>query len=228
MAVNYSPKISTDGLIFYLDAANTRSYPGSGTTWSDLSRGGSNGILTNGPTFNNENGGSIVFDGVDDFVSIPGTLTLTQATFVSWIRRNGSQNGYNGIIVSRGGTGGNTTGMNFNSLGVMLGYTWNDVPNTYAWNSNLIPPDITWCMVAVSINPTSAVAYLCTSSGITSATNNVTHASTTLAGLRVANDAIGFYRCFNGRISVAQIYNRALSSTEIAQNYNATKGRFGL
>jgi hypothetical protein len=54
MAYNFSPKIITDGLVLYLDAANTRSYPGSGTVWTDLSRVGNNGTLTNGPTFNSE------------------------------------------------------------------------------------------------------------------------------------------------------------------------------
>ena len=58
MAFNYSPKIVTDGLVFYLDAANTKSYIGSGTTWTDLSRGDNSGIL-NGAVFNSLNGGSI-------------------------------------------------------------------------------------------------------------------------------------------------------------------------
>jgi hypothetical protein len=71
MAFNYSPKIVTDGLVLCLDAANNRSYPGSGTAWTDLSRGGNNGALTNGPTFNSANGGSIVFDGTNDYVEIP-------------------------------------------------------------------------------------------------------------------------------------------------------------
>jgi hypothetical protein len=64
MAFNYSPKIIQDGLVLYLDAANTKSYPTTGTTWTDLSRSGNNGTLINGPTFNSGNGGSIVFDGV--------------------------------------------------------------------------------------------------------------------------------------------------------------------
>ena len=63
MAFNYSPKIVTDGLVLCLDAGNPNSYPGSGNTWTDLSRGRNNGTLTNGPTFDSGNGGSIVFDG---------------------------------------------------------------------------------------------------------------------------------------------------------------------
>jgi hypothetical protein len=63
------PNIVTDGLVLYLDAANQKSYPGTGTTWNDLSGNGNNGTLVNGPTFNSDNNGSIVFDGVDDYVN---------------------------------------------------------------------------------------------------------------------------------------------------------------
>jgi hypothetical protein len=75
-------------LQLYLDAGNASSYPGSGTTWTDLSGNGRNGTLTNGPTYSSANGGSIVFDGTDDFVQCTGSLTVTAATFVTWIRRN--------------------------------------------------------------------------------------------------------------------------------------------
>ena len=75
MAFNYSPNIITDGLVLYLDAANTKSYPGSGTTWRDLSKSQLNGTLTNGPTFNSANGGSIVFDGTNDYVDNIGDLS---------------------------------------------------------------------------------------------------------------------------------------------------------
>ena len=67
MAFNYSPKIVTDGLVLCLDAGNPNSYPGSGNTWKDLSRGRNNGTLVNGPTFSGANGGSLVFDGVNDY-----------------------------------------------------------------------------------------------------------------------------------------------------------------
>jgi hypothetical protein len=80
---HYSPKIVTDGLVLYLDAANTRSYPGTGTTWSDLSRGGNNGSLINGPTFNSANGGSIVFDGSNDYVDCGNIDDIKNASQVS-------------------------------------------------------------------------------------------------------------------------------------------------
>src|SRR6056300_246225 len=85
--------IVTDGLVFYVDAGNSNSYPGSGGTWTDLV-GGNDGTLTNGPTYNSGNGGSIVFDGVDDSVLadyIPvNTNTSEGNTVEQWIYWNGN------------------------------------------------------------------------------------------------------------------------------------------
>jgi len=91
MAFSYSPKIATDGLVLCLDAANNRSYPGSGTAWTDLSRGGNNGALTNGPTFNSANGGSIVFDGTNDYVQVTSPFgdidwSLRAWSFSAWMK----------------------------------------------------------------------------------------------------------------------------------------------
>ena len=68
MSFHYFPKIVTDGLIFYVDASNPKSYDTTGTTWNDISRNNNNGVLTNGPTYNSSNLGNIVFDGTNDFV----------------------------------------------------------------------------------------------------------------------------------------------------------------
>ena len=222
MGVGYNPKIVTNGLVICLDAANRRSYPGSGTVWRDLA-GSNNGTLTNGPTFNSANRGSIVFDGVDDFVQISASFNITTATFVVWLRRNGNQNTYDGILFSRGT---NITGISFYTSN-QLGYTWNNAVNTYTWNSSLIVPDLTWCMCAISITSNSATAYLYQSTGLTTATNIVSHTSTILDDIKIGQDDFGS-RFFTGDVAQAQIYNRALTSTEILQNYNATKGRFGL
>ena len=218
------PKIITSGCVLSLDAADKLSYRGSGTTWRDLSGNNNTGTLTNGPTFNAGNMGSIVFDGTDDYVGCIGSLTVTAATFITWIRRNGSQVEYSGILFSRGTS---VTGMNFfGSTTNRLGYHWNDSVSTYGWDSGLTVPDLTWCMIAVSVTSTSATAYLC-QIGITSATNVVSHASSVLNSIRIAADSAP-NRFFRGNIAVAQIYNRALTATEVLQNYNATKGRFGL
>jgi hypothetical protein len=215
--------VVTGNLSMYLDAGVTSSYPGTGTAWTDLSGNNRNGTLTNGPTYSSADGGSIVFDGTNDFVQCTGSITATAATFVSWIRRNGTQGSYDGILFSRGS---NVTGMQFQSSN-QLSYMWNGAVNTYTWQSGLIVPDLTWCMVAVSVTSTAATAYLCQSSGITSAINTVSHTSTTLDDIKIGQEDFGG-RFFTGNIATAMIYNRALSADEISQNFNALSGRYGL
>jgi len=215
--------VVTTGLQLYLDAGNASSYPGSGTAWTDLSGNSRDGTLTNGPTYSATNGGSIVFDGTNDYVQCTGSLTVTAATFVTWIKRNGSQGTYDGILFSRGT---NTTGMNFYTSN-QLGYHWNDSSSTYNWSSGLTIPDATWCMIAVSVTSTAATAYLCQTSGTTTATNTVGHASSLLNDIKLAvDDAASRY--FNGNIAIAQLYNIALSAGQISTNFQADRGRFGV
>jgi len=215
--------VVTTGLQLYLDAGNASSYPGSGTTWTDLTVNGRNGTLTNGPTYSGTNGGSIVFDGTNDFVQCTGSLTVTAATFVTWIRRNGNQGQYDGILFSRGT---NTTGMNFQTSN-QLGYHWNDAGNTYNWQSGLTIPDATWCMIAVSVTSTAATAYLCQTGGTTTATNTVNHSSSLLNDIKIAQDDAGG-RFFNGNIAIALLYNIALSAGQVSTNFEADRGRFGV
>ena len=215
--------VVTTGLQLYLDAGNASSYPGSGTAWTDLSGNNRDGTLTNGPTYSGTNGGSIVFDGSNDYVQCSGSLTVTAATFVTWIKRNGSQGQYDGILFSRGA---NTTGMNF-QVSNQLGYHWNDAGNTYNWQSGLTIPNLTWCMIAVSVTSTAATAYLCQTGGTTTATNTVNHSSSNLNDIKLAQDDAG-NRFFNGNIAIAQLYNIALSAGEISQNFEADRARFGV
>ena len=215
--------VVTTGLQLYLDAGNASSYPGTGTAWTDLSVNSRNGTLTNGPTYSATNGGSIVFDGSNDYVQCLGSLTVTAATFVTWIKRNGSQGQYDGILFSRGT---NTTGMNFKTSN-QLGYHWNDAGNTYNWQSGLTIPDATWCMIAVSVTSTAATAYLCQTGGTTTATNTVNHASSLLNDIKIAQDDAGS-RFFNGNIAIAQLYNIALSAGQVSTNFEADRARFGV
>lgn len=216
--------IVSSGLQLYLDAGKASSYPGSGTAWTDLSGNGRNGTLTNGPAYSATNGGSIVFDGSNDFVQCSGSLTATAATFVIWIRRNGPQDDFDGIMYSRSAT---ATGISFFGTTNKISYTWNNAVNTYTWDSGLLIPDLTWCMVAVSVTSTTAKAYLCQSGGITSATNTVSHTSATLDDIKIGQDDLGG-RYFNGNIAIAQLYNIALSAEQILQNFQADRTRFGI
>jgi hypothetical protein len=116
--------------------------------------------------------------------------------------------------------------MNFQASN-QLGYHWNDAGNTYNWSSGLVIPDATWCMIAVSVTSTAATAYLCQASGITTATNTVSHTSSVLDDIKIAfDDAAARY--FAGNIAIAQLYNIALTAEQISQNFQADKSRFGL
>ena len=219
MAFNYSPRVITDGLVLYLDAANTRSYPGSGTTWSDLSRSGINGTLTNGPTFNPANGGSIVFDGTNDYVNLgiisqiaPGTGDFT---FEFWINPTNWSSTYHPIFTTTI-TNGLWIGKNASNF-VLRAYNVAD-DLQYA----TFPTINIWTNVIIRRSGTTANIYYNTVS-VTSGTvtrNYVQGVS------EIARD--GTANVFNGKISNIKYYNRAISSSEILQNYNATKSRFGL
>ena len=223
MATNGGPNIIEDGLVFAVDAANKKSYPGSGTTWTDLA-GNNIGTLTNSPTFDSGNDGNLVFDGTDDYTQFNQSISLTEATFIAWIKRSGQQDSWAGILFSR--SGNSPTGLGYRSNTNQIGYHWNNGP--YNWISGLTPPDGEWCMVVLSASSTAATAYLCQESGITSATNTANHSSTTLGNLVIGRDPHSGGRSMSGNCAIGQIYNRPLSSTEVTQNYNALKSRFSL
>ena len=221
----------SDGLALYLDAGDLASYnpSTSGTTWTDLSGNGRTGTLTNmdGTNFNSSLGlGSLSFNGSDEFVQCAGSSIVTEeATFIVWMYRGVFADQYDGILFSRGA---NTTGIHFQNGG-LLAYTWNDASDTYNWGSNLTIPTNEWAMCAVSVRRSAATAYLCKASGITNSTNTVTHTiPTTLDDIKVGKDDGNESRYYAGSIAQALIYNRALSATEIQQNFNFSKSRFGL
>ena len=223
MAVDYNPRVVTDGLVLALDAGNTKSYPGSGTAWTDTV-GGNTGTLTSmdGNNYNSANGGYLDFDGTADYVDVSGSITVSAATFLAWVRKDGEQE-WSGVIFSRGTT---TSGMNFRGASENIGYHWNSDQNTYNWDSGLTVPTQEWCMMVVTVTSSVATAYLCRSSGITSSTNSISHSSVILDSIEIGRDSYSNSRCFDGRISMAMIYNKALTAAEVKQNYNATKGRY--
>ena len=229
MAFNYSPKIVTDGLILYLDAANPRSYTsGSGTTWTDISRIGTNGTLVNGPTFSSANGGSIVFDGTNDYVDLGGSLNLkptTAITVSTWIRFNAMVADVRAL--SDWHQNGATDRWIFyitNSNTIQ----WYLLTNSFASAVPFSPVLLnTWYNFTGVYNGISQIFYV---NGVfhnsTPKTGNMNTSNTSQPVRLGGQVSAGGYH--NGNISTTLIYNRALSATEILQNYNTTKTRFGL
>jgi hypothetical protein len=234
MSTNYSPKIVTDGLVMYLDVGNVKSYPGSGTNLSDISRNNNNGILTNGPVFSSANGGNLFFDGTDDFISVSsstslnptGAISLCAFVNVSNVYANYGpiifkQNNYTSsyeqysLSISTAGRFGVTiTGTDRAQKAVNSGVT--DFRNTRSYVVGVISTITDDLKIYVNGN-LLGVNSTFTSTFDTSNNNVVLGAMTTI-----------YPGYINGRIFNASIYNRALSATEVLNNYNATKKRFGL
>lgn len=226
MAVNYGTSIVTDGLLMLADAANTRSYPGSGTSWTDLSGNGNTFALTGTPPSYNA-GGYFTFNGSTQSTSIASFApTVSAYSMICWIYSAAFQNSFTGIFAARSGGNAYGLGCTFGPVsGVtnQLGYSWAAL-TTYSWSSGLIIPNSQWSMVAISTTTTSATLYL----NNNSATNSHAATSFTFPGIALGYDSAVGTRYFNGNISSAMVYNRALSSTEIQQNYNAYRGRYGI
>ena len=223
--VNGGPgNIVTNGLALYLDAANTRSYPGSGTTWTDLSGNSNNGTLTNGPTFNSGNGGSIVFDGSNDFVSTNYNIALTDFTFCMWFKAPDSTNPQSIRLMDKNYITGMWLGKNAN----------NGAPNS--WGGGIkesAPPygiyltltDGQWHFLVSIRSGTTHTLY---GDGISNTTSNAVSATALSTDNMAIGSGYGGGSYFKGNIAQTQIYNRALSASEVLQNFNATRARFGV
>jgi hypothetical protein len=238
MAFVHSPKIVTDGLVLALDAGNVKSYPGSGTTWLDKSGRGNNGTLINGPTFSSANLGSIVFDGTNDYVkstAVNGTGIMNPTLYGEvisvniWAQSTSTQGSQ--YVITTGAYTGTVTGFTFivNDGGTsgteFIGIRTST--KAYVYSSNFISIN-EWVNVCFTTDGTNMYIY---KNGILIGTvlgGSVGSGESNNAGLQISgpNNTSGFL--FIGSISNTQIYNRSLTSQEVLQNYNATKGRFGL
>jgi hypothetical protein len=223
--INISPSnslsgIVTSGLVLALDAGRTLSYPGSGTTWTDLSGNGNTGTLTNGPTYSSANFGSIVFDGVDDVI-----------TFASNNIISGTQNFTVEAIVKSNNTAspdyifGNYGVSNSNGLAIYF-----YLNKFYFWYggitiSNSTVLSNTWYIVAFTRSGNTTSIYI---NGVLDITGTNATSITTSLSYRIGNGPDYNSEIYAGNIASVKAYNRALTATEISQNYNALRRRFGI
>ena len=228
MGIARGPKIVTSGLVLALDAADKLSYRGSGTTWRDLSGNNNTGTLTNGPTFSTGNMGSIVFDGIDDYVAIANLFlnTITNITLQGWVYISSTSlkgpfvkvgGGVNGYAIGVGGNDFDTSGNQI--IGIYPGVRWILTGNNYG---------IVWKFFTLTLSTTSVPTFYLNGALIGSypGTNPLTPTSGAYVGRNVGDELT--VRAFAGNIAITQIYNRELTATEILQNYNATKNRYRL
>ena len=229
--------IITNGLVMNLDAGFTPSYPTTETTWYDVSSTGNNGTLTNGPTYSSSNGGSIVFDGVDDYVTVsnPSSLLNQNLTVSTWIKPSTATNQISDIIDYDHCGGGpwvlqseDATTNRYYYFAYITPDGYQPSPGGFGVGRGVQLTNSVWQNLVFTKNGTSVIGYLngVQQFSVTASNGNMTgNGSRPLmlgAGLTCSN------RQFKGDIPIVQIYNRTLSATEITQNFNAQKGRFGL
>jgi hypothetical protein len=218
--------IITDGLVLLLDAANTKSYPGTGTTWTDLSRGGNNGTLINGPTFNSGKGGSIGVAGTTDSDNLQQSTSIdvNNLTWSCWVNAVYSSQGTFLFI-------GNDVGQAISPYKIFIGTIVQSGQNRLRINYNNVATvnignlvNNTLYNLVITYNGTTTTMYVNGTSIGTSTSMSGNLNSRTFGYIGSASQ-IEF---LNGRIFNTLLYNRALSATEISQNFNATRSRFGI
>ena len=222
-------KIVTDGLVFHLDAAQTLSYTSGSSTWLDLSGNGAVGTLTNGPTFDSEGGGGITYDGSNDTVSVPhqSVYNVTAVTCLLFIKTPVSYTGNFRAIFSKEGASrdfnfyarsasGNGIIDYFHlSVGSISGHSTEAGLGSLALNK--------WHQVGFSIGG-GTIYYFLNGSILKSESYTGTFNANNSYQLKVGS-ADNFW---SGKVANCLLYNKVLSSSEVLQNYNATKTRFGL
>ena len=214
MGVAYNSKIVTDGLVLCLDAGNIKSYPGSGTTWTDLSGNGRNGTLTNMEVpgdYTSTNGGILTFDGNDEYVS--STLpALTSYTTSAWVRlRIPNAGEYQLLQTFNDGFGMSVLTNKF--------FTYNGSNNF----GQTVVNDVWYNWVVTSTNtPSNSTKIIINTivDGTFSTYGAISSGAIALAGY------VGQSRYLNADISSFTVYNRVLTAAEIQQNYLATKSRY--
>lgn len=213
------------GLVLYLDAGISTSYPGTGTTWTDLSGSTNTGTIQNSPTYSVDNGGYLDFNGTTQYVSSTSTSTtdLTgdmtcevwfklDATAADWVRPFGKGDGTN-----------RTYGLWYNTGLTQFLYQRYGTTNFQASYTATVNTGVWYQMVGTSIGTSHALYINGTSVGTATATGPWLSST---EGYRVA--AASFHTFHNGPISVVKLYNRGLTATEVLANFNALRTRYGI
>lgn len=222
--------IITNGLVLNLDAGFTPSYSTSGVTWYDVSNGGNNGTLTNGPTFNSSNGGNIVFDSTDDYGTVSYNSNLDLINTVSlqtWVKYTTTSNT---ILIEKSNNNTHYQLQIFDSNQGTPGIAGQLVfmlqPNESNWvTSGVVTNDGNWHHVVGTYNRTSTTSIIYIDGVLTNTNSSITTGPTSNAQPLLIGSRSGVGG-FGGSIANILIYNRVLSASEVLQNYNAQKSRF--
>lgn len=251
MALQHSPSIALTSITTCLDAGNPRSYSGSGTTWNSAT-GANNGTLVNGPTFTSGTNGYFTFDGIDDIMNTSLSITTTPALqpwsyevwtqLTAWPTAVSPPNVYNnstrsGVLLGAtyyAGAAlywyGNSTGTACTMFAFLRGNDAYRSTGGYGMALN------TWYQfVMVNDYPNAIRLYVNGTEYSNTGCATQEYNSGLIAGLtiglalpQVDGGGEANYSRYPGRISIAKIYNSALSATQVSQNFNAIRGRYGI
>lgn len=223
MSLGHSPRIVTNGLVLLLDPANPRSYPGTGTTWFDLSGYSNHATLSGSPVFLTN---QIAFDGVDDQATIPSSQSSLdfsrEQTVIIWMyhtytsgRKNPWNQAYGGY-----GTWTHENGVNINYFYGTAGV--DNVPYT-ALTSGSTPTGEWQCMAVT--RSTSLIKWYRNGINQSTAPNIYGLTGITPANITIGN---GYAGRWIGNMGTVTAYTRALTEAEVQQNFNALRGRYGI
>jgi hypothetical protein len=229
------PTLVTAGLVLNLDAGNSSSYIGSGNNWDDLSGNNNNGTLTNGPIFNSANGGSVLFDGIDDVVSFGNILNmgLNSWTMSCWLKFDGGSGtfGIMGKTSYRSNMGRYSIYVDNNYINAFF------QPSTNSLIATPIAPylDNKFHNIVLSINRTSMIYLYVDGVSVgtpidisSSSSVDLNNSDNFYIGSYASSDGQSPLYFFKGSMGQALIYNRALTASEVTNNFNVFKSRFGL
>jgi hypothetical protein len=239
MALNHSPRIVTDGLVLCLDAANTKSYPGSGTAWSDLSGNNNNGTLVNEPSYSSANKGAFAFDGTNDYVALPTNFfnfpSISNFSISLWFKSSqttgatlfGQQNSSN-----PSSTTGWVPVIYLRSDGLVraepfwTGNVNNAILSTSALNNNI------WHNITTTFGSGVHKLYIdgifnSQQSGLSLTSFTSTYYYFLGAGYVSTQRNLGNIY-LSGEISNFGFYNSTLTESEVRQNFQALRGRYGI
>jgi len=216
-----------DGLVLNLDAGASTSYPGSGTSWSDLSGNGNNGTLKNGPTYSSDNGGSILFDGSNDYMSATISCSRTYYSIEWWARPTAVSNYDQMILMNSSGSEGsywNGFTAHTNSSGTLNIGT--NLSNYFAITGSPLVNGV-WHNFTWTFNNGDARVY---KNGVLIQQGTKSAHSADFILLQIgAGPTFGEGTRFDGNCASLKLYsNKVLTAAEVSQNFNALRGRYGI
>jgi hypothetical protein len=220
---SYSGNAITTGLVMNLDAGNTASYPGTGTTWTDISSNHFSGTMNSGVTYSSANGGSMVFDGtIYAYINVTGATTVTSLTnnfsIEAWYK---STNNAPKILATGSGSSGIDFGQ-YSSQATKWKVTKYGVVDIYTGS---VPQDTNWHQVVVTYSSTTGtILYIDGAVSGTSA-GDTSNAKAGTANIPVGQAEGGYH---TGSISIVRWYSAVLSASDVLQNFNANRNRYGI